>query len=76
MCLRQYTEVAFPINFVATPRSMAPVFLTSTQALKATGAGQFTDVDITVFAWDVKGKPANGVPFAWRCFVPSSTPLN
>jgi hypothetical protein len=54
-----------PINFVATPQSRAPVFLTSVQT--PTGG----DVAIMVFSWDANGSPLRNVSFDWRCFVPA-----
>jgi hypothetical protein len=58
-----------PINFVATPRSRIPVFLTSLQRLTASR----DDVTVTVFAWDANGDPLGSVAFYWRCFVPAFT---
>lgn len=56
-----------PVNFVATPQSKVPAFLTSVQTL--TGS-PFDDVSITVFSWDANGNPMQTVSFDWRCFVP------
>jgi hypothetical protein len=54
-----------PVNIVATPFSDAPCFLTVRETIVNHG----TDLEITVFAWDAKGKPVADVSFYWRCLV-------
>jgi hypothetical protein len=65
----QHFEFSRPINFVATPRSKTPAFLTSMQTL----TGGVADVAITVFSWDANGNPGKNVSFDWRCFVPATS---
>lgn len=57
-----------PVNFVATPQSHSPVYLTSVQTLTSNRR----DVTITVHAWDMNGTPAPNASFDWRCCVPFS----
>jgi hypothetical protein len=56
----------FPVNFVATPRSLTPVFVTAL----ATPISDRTDVRIRVAAWNASGAPAPNTSFGWRCRVP------
>ncbi len=56
----------YPINFVATPRSQTPVFLTAWRSL----TGDRTDVRVRVATWDPSGSPAPNTSFDWRCRVP------
>ena len=68
---RFYSE---PVNVVATPVSASPFFLTVTHSLVITPP--FTsaaNLQINIFAWDVKGAPAPNVVVNWRCRVPTST---
>jgi hypothetical protein len=53
-----------PPNFLCTPLSTGPVFLTASRTLIVGG-----DVKLTVFSWDPTGAPAPGTPFDWRCRV-------
>ena len=59
-------SIEHPVNFLATPRSLSPVFLTAIRTV--TGNGR--DVKITVSSWDPTGTPAGNTPFDWRCRVP------
>ncbi len=68
---RFYSE---PVNIVATPVSASPFFLTVTHSLViAPPLTSATNVQINIFAWDVKGAPAPNVVVNWRCRVPTST---
>jgi hypothetical protein len=53
----------YPINFIATPFSSQPRFLTATYSIVNNGA----DIEIKVFAWDANGVAAQNVYFNWRC---------
>jgi hypothetical protein len=53
------------VNFLATPLSSAPVFVT----VQRTPLDR--DVRIKVFSWSADGKPAPGIAFDWRCRVPT-----
>ena len=57
-----------PVQFVATPQSRSPVYLTAVQTL----TGNRQDVTIMVYAWDMNGTPAPNVSFDWRCRTPFS----
>jgi len=57
--------VEHPVNFVATPLSTSPVFLTCRRISVDDG----TDVRITVMAWDPTGAPKPNTSFDWRCRV-------
>lgn len=59
-------RIKYPINFLATPRSHAPAFLTTARTLTQ----DWTDVKITVSSWDPTGKPAGNRSFDWRCRIP------
>jgi hypothetical protein len=59
-------EFKHPVNFLATPRSTSPVFLTTLRTLTS----DWKDVKITVNAWDSSGAPAVNISFDWRCRVP------
>lgn len=59
-------RIKYPINFLATPRSLAPTFLTTARTLTQ----DWTDVKITVSSWDPTGTPAGNSPFDWRCRIP------
>jgi hypothetical protein len=63
------SQLADPINVVATPRTTSPLFLTETHSL----FNNNSDVQITVFTWDANGKPAPSVAFDWRCRVVAAT---
>ncbi len=63
VCFPPYHFIFEPINVLATARSTAPFFLTTTHALINNG----TDLQITVFAWDARGAAAPNVTFDWRC---------
>lgn len=56
----------FPVNFVATPRSLTPVFVTG---LARPTSGR-KDVRIRVAAWAASGTPAPNTSLDWRCRVP------
>jgi len=58
--------ITHSVNFLATPRLLAPVFLTATRTI----TGDRRDVKITVTSWDPTGAPAGNIPFDWRCRVP------
>jgi len=58
--------IQHPANFLATPRSQTPVFLTATRTVTKDAR----DVKITVCSWNATGKPAGNTPFDWRCRVP------
>lgn len=60
----EYT-LQLPINFVATPNSPTPCFLTSQHSFIENN----TDVEITVFAWDANGAATPNISFDWRCRV-------
>ena len=64
---------AAPVNLVATPRSASPCSATTTLTLVPNPAlpTSFSDVQITVFAWNPNGSPAPGVSIDWRCRLPS-----
>ena len=55
-----------PVSFVATPFSADPVSLTA--LVQSIGP----DLVVEVFTWDSSGAAAPQVPFAWRCWVPTS----
>jgi len=54
-----------PPNFLCTPLSAVPVFLTASRILTSGGS----DVKLTVFSWDPTGAPAPNTSFDWRCRV-------
>ena len=56
----------YPVNFVATPRSLTPVFVTA----RARPTTDRRDVSIEVATWEPKGSPAPSTYFGWRCRVP------
>jgi len=59
-----------PINIVATPRIVKPVFVTVDYSLvMAPGTPIGIDVEIRVFTWDHTGASAPEIPFDWRCRV-------
>jgi hypothetical protein len=60
----QYTFAA-PVNVVATPQSVDPVFLTVQHTL----INAATDVEIRAATWDTAGGAAPNVVFDWRCRV-------
>ena len=64
---------AAPVSLVATPRSTSPVYATTTLTLVPNPAlpTSFSDVQITVFAWNPNGSPAPSVSIDWRCRLPS-----
>jgi hypothetical protein len=53
------------VNFLATPLSSAPVFVTVQRTVIV------RDVRIKVFSWNADGRPAPGIAFDWRCRVPT-----
>jgi hypothetical protein len=65
VCFSTPHDLLEPINIVATARSEGPFFLTMTYAL----IDSASDLQITVFAWDVNGAPAANIVFDWRCRV-------
>jgi hypothetical protein len=66
ICVPEPSAIAFsdPANVVATPRSEGPFFLTTSHVVRP---ADFTDVQITVFAWNTNGQPAPDVHFDWHC---------
>jgi hypothetical protein len=66
ICVPVPSAIAFsnPASVVATPRSEGPVFLTTSHVVTP---ANFTDVQITVFAWNTNGQPAPDVHFDWHC---------
>jgi hypothetical protein len=67
---RNVTPFIQPLNFVATPLSSSPRYLTCTAIL----CSDDIDVQVTVRAWDQAGQPAPGTSFNWRCQVVYSDP--
>jgi hypothetical protein len=61
-CRAEGVAISYPVNFVATPRSRTPVFLTARRSLTAD-----LDLEIEVLTWDVTGSPAPNISFDWRC---------
>jgi hypothetical protein len=59
-----------PVNFVATPFSAEPRFLTVLHSLVTNKADQQIDVEIQVSTWGTNGVAAPNVAFDWRCRVP------
>jgi len=59
-----------PVNFVATPHTRVPCFLTATASLVLGDGGSNSDVQIRVQAWDPNGQAAPDILFHWRCLVP------
>lgn len=55
------TNAAEPVNILATAQGNAPFFLTVDHRI------QWPDLEITIYSWDVNGKPAPYVAFDWRC---------
>ena len=63
----------YPINIVATPRSNAPTVLSVwTEVVD----DQPQDVRITVQSWNLDGDTEGGIPFYWRCLVPTVDLIN
>jgi len=65
----------YPVLFVATPQTNAPIFLTSLQAVvqpPPTSDSVVNDIKVTVFSWETNGNPRGNVLFDWRCSVPLS----
>lgn len=58
--------IELPINFVATPFTRDPVYIT---ALGDATELPF-DLFFQVFSWDKNGEPAPDIPFYWRCMLP------
>ncbi len=58
-----------PINFVATPLSSTPCFLTVSYSLVNNGA----DIEIQVSSWGANGAAAPNISFNWRCQTELST---
>lgn len=65
-CLRTTPAFEGPVNFLATPRSRSPVFLTVMRAFTA----DRRDVKLTVRSWGPTGSPAPEICFDWRCRAP------
>lgn len=63
-CRSEGTTIFHPVNFVATPLSRRPIFLTATRSL----AGPLV-VEIEVRTWDAAGSPAANISFDWRCRI-------
>jgi hypothetical protein len=60
-----------PVNIVATPVTVIPCFLTMNYLLiYDPTSNHYTNLRITVSAWDAKGAPAPNVHFHWRCRLP------
>ncbi|WP_157465201.1 hypothetical protein [Deinococcus apachensis] len=55
---------SLPLNFVATPRSRLPVFLTMMRRVTNNST-----VQIEVMSWNFNGSPAPNVSFDWRCRI-------
>ena len=53
--------VLHPVNFLCTPLSASPVFLTASRSISE------GDLRITVHSWDPTGAPAPNTSFDWRC---------
>jgi len=66
---RNSLSFEFPANFVATPRSQSPVFLTAL----ASPTSDRRDVGVRVATWAPNGSPAPNTSFDWRCRVPYET---
>ena len=65
----------YPVVFVATPQTDAPIFLTSRQDFfkhEPPIPGPVNDIRLTVFSWDTDGNPSGNVLFDWRCSIPMS----
>jgi hypothetical protein len=58
-----------PINFVATPQTRNPVYLTARQRIVPPVEGGGSDVLLSVWSWNSSGSPAPRVSFDWRCFA-------
>jgi hypothetical protein len=58
-----------PVNLVATPFSVRPVYVTTQYKLVPDPAvpGAFIDLEITLMAWSSGGSPAPEVTIDWRC---------
>ena len=54
-------DAAEPVNFTATVRGNAPSILSWEYRLAN------SDLEVTVYAWDLQGNPAPNVVFDWRC---------
>lgn len=69
VCLPLVRAFAAPINVVATARSSSPFYVTATLTLvpDPNNASSNNDVQITLYAWDLKGNPAPSVSIDWRC---------
>jgi hypothetical protein len=63
-------EFYYPVNFVATPQSSTPVYLTSNVLLTGSGSNVLINTLITVYAWNKTGDPAPGIFFNWLCRIP------
>jgi hypothetical protein len=68
ICLPAVHSLAEPVYLLATAQSSTPFYVTTTHTLVGGG----TDVQITIFAWDVKGSPASNVTVHWRLRVISN----
>jgi len=56
-----------PFVLVATPRSRAPVFVTTSTSLVQTN--NLGDVKMRFSAWNAGGDPASGISVAWHCLA-------
>lgn len=65
LCPEILDPITSPIDFVATPWTSSPVYLTYQRAL----VEKNTDVRFTVMAWKPDGSPAGLVSFTWRCLL-------
>ena len=67
ICLPPVRSLAEPVNLLATAHSPDPFYVTTTHTIVGG-----TDVQITLFSWDVKGNPAPNVTVHWRCRLVSN----
>ena len=56
----------YPVNIVATPRLLTPIFISAHAAPASAGS----DVSITVATFKADGTPAPNIPFGFRCLAP------
>lgn len=63
ICEGPFTLTEEPVAFVATPRAVAPVLMTT----NTVAAGN--DLEIDVFSWTTEGTPAPFTRFSWRCWL-------
>jgi hypothetical protein len=76
ICPQEPSRLYFePVITVATPASPKPSFLTITHSRvpdPTLPAGNFTNVQINIFSWDINGAPAPNVAVNFRCRVPTA----